>query len=107
MLGIHLNGGRQVSFVRKKRGLRLCMINLPNLSRIIPSDILIRSTEWGKEKKQKDQLNRWSRDVPGQDLNSRPRAYELAPLCALKNAGTYGINNSILGHFSIYGGVFA
>jgi hypothetical protein len=30
-------------------------------------------------------------------VRSRPRAYELDALCALKNASTYGVNNSIAG----------
>jgi len=43
--------------------------------------------------------------VPRGDSDSRPRAYELDALCALKNDSTYGINNSIAGHLAICGGV--
>ena len=44
-------------------------------------------------------------DVCLKSLTCEQWAYELDALCALKNASTYGINNSIAGQFAICGGV--
>ena len=51
---------------------------------------------------------RWSGSAEGEifePAKSRPRGFELDVLCALKNASTYGINNSIVGQVAICGGV--